>query len=140
MKHPNNLDEAIAILTEEYSKKPEQLKAFRDAESSGIFHHGFGTFIRNSWHLWEQETPIVKWFKKTYRIEHGDDISSIILDSWYCDLNGWPRRDAELAEEKLAYWRQMKDFERRGVTSHTFKVENLPRGRTKVTFYESDSN
>jgi hypothetical protein len=48
-----------------------------------MFHHGFGTNVRNTLGLWKQDTPVVKWFSETYDLRHADDISSIIIENTF---------------------------------------------------------
>ena len=47
-------------------------------------HHTLGTYMRNNWHLWEQEekkkNELVKFFN-SQGIYHADDMSSMILES-----------------------------------------------------------
>jgi len=53
-----------------------------------LAHHGFGTHIRNTLGLWNQETPVVKWFSERYDLRHADDISSIIIENAFRQIMG----------------------------------------------------
>ena len=42
-------------------------------------HDTYGRHLRNELKLWDKSSKIVRWFKKTYDIDHADDISSLII-------------------------------------------------------------
>jgi len=54
-----------------------------DIEKFNVFlaqiHHSYGRFLRNEFHLWNSDNPIVLWSREKYGIDHADDISSIII-------------------------------------------------------------
>jgi hypothetical protein len=95
--YPTTLDEAIDIVVDslddderEYirteGKNEPPLEFTRpDGTVQKIpvpytLHHGFGTALRNGWHLWDFRTPLVKYFAETYGICFADDISGMILE------------------------------------------------------------
>ncbi len=80
---PTNLTEAIQQLTSSIS--PEQQIKFMDmdeADFTSDAHLLFGASIRNEWGLWKDDSPLVKWFN-SIGIEHADDMSSIVITSFY---------------------------------------------------------
>ena len=63
--------------------------------------------MRNNWGLW-QGGPLAKYFNEL-GINHPDDMSSIIMDSYVARLQGIKYDlDKEIAEYK-AYWEKMKE-------------------------------
>jgi len=84
-KVPSNLEQALEIL-EGMDKKDKDYIAKKGSPS---VHHGFGTWIRNNWSLWEKDTPIVIWFNKQ-GIRHADDMSGIILEAFERKLKNEP--------------------------------------------------
>ena len=107
-KVPTTLDEAIQFLRESFSKG--DIKAIKHPDFAGQgLHFTLGMYLRNNWSLWEKDTVLVQWFKKTYDIDHADDISGIILDSCFRDIRGEPRQDKKLAKRYLEHWEQMKE-------------------------------
>ena len=96
-KIPKNLEECFLFL--EKFGNSEEFKALKDNEVIGICHHTTGRNIRNQWKLWEEDTPIVKWFNEK-GIKHADDMSAIILLSFHRKING---RDIQLEEQISGY-------------------------------------
>lgn len=68
------------IVKDILGKLDEQQKLHLCAHPAIDFHHGFGTWIRNEYHLWER-----KWTPKIingcdYSEDHPDQISSRIIE------------------------------------------------------------
>ena len=101
---PGGLDEAILELRRMIS--PELLELMRVDEEDGMnrFHHGLGTWLRNNWGLWHG-SELARRFHEM-GIFHADDMSGILLDSLWRDLNQQPRRlDLQVARDRES-WRQ----------------------------------
>lgn len=104
-KIPENLDDGVEILKSQLNAK--DLEYIKDPKNGpGNVHFFFGMELRNKWKLWRQTTPLVKWFKKTYKIDHADDISGIIIDCLWNDINKKPRQDKELAKKFIEHWKK----------------------------------
>ena len=96
---PKDFEEGLVILDSMMNPKmKEWIKCLPDREFSGYVHHGFGTFLRNSWGLWGNS----ELAKNLYimGILHPDDMSGIILNSYQRKLKG---EDIKL-EEQLKYY------------------------------------
>jgi hypothetical protein len=107
-KVPCNLDEAIDLLME--SLNGDSIKFISDKNSSPTqCHFNFGMALRNDWSLWDKNTILVKWFYKTYGVNHADDISGIILECLWNDVRQEKRRDVILSEECKAHWEEIKN-------------------------------
>lgn len=65
-------------------------------------HFGIGMWMRNNWGLWGG-SPLAKHFNEM-GIEHPDDMSGIILKSYWLHLNGCPLRVDEQVAYYRAYW------------------------------------
>jgi hypothetical protein len=101
MIQPKNLNEVVDLLLEDVAEQ----NAVSEVAKYGIPHHGAGTSIRNSLHLWwseelrdrvsenpdldyPQEKPaLVAWFNER-DIYHADDMSGIISEAVKAKLNG----------------------------------------------------
>lgn len=83
---PSNLDEAIDILVNEFiASSSETISKIldEDTETFQIHEHfNTGLHIRNAWNLWDNKSPLVKWFNNK-GIYHGDDISSLIIKAFH---------------------------------------------------------
>ncbi len=58
-------DEIVNDLKEKISSQPDEVEYLRKVgkDELGILHHGFGTFIRNHYGLWQEANPLTKaWF------------------------------------------------------------------------------
>ena len=109
---PTDLEEALKSLKEGLT--PEDVKDIKkDDFAAAAVHFTVGMMLRNEWSLWDKESILVQWFKKTYNIDHADDISGLILDCLTQDIREKPRQDKELAKQFIEHWKKMK----RGLTS-----------------------
>lgn len=64
-------------------------------------HWGFGTWMRNNWGLWG--SSILKTYFLDLGVDHPDDMSSIILTSYYKYLHG---QDINIEEQVKHYTKQ----------------------------------
>lgn len=118
-KVPSNLDEAVSLLKEALT--PVDIDVIKAPKFDAVMlHSNVGMSIRNAWSLWDKNTILPQWFKKTYGVDHADDISGIILDCLCKDIRGEPRRDKELAQEFIQYW----EATRNGNGPWTFEKQN----------------
>ena len=75
------------------------------------YHHGLGTWIRNNWALWPNGR-LSKYFNEG-GIKHADDMSGIILTSFWRHLHSQPIKLDEHIEGYKKYWRDLEDKEAR---------------------------
>lgn len=74
-----------------------------DSEDKAMrIHHGYGTFIRNTFKLW-QDGPAVPWFNE-HGIYHADDMSGIIFTSLHRRENGIDINLEEQIKKYRAHW------------------------------------
>jgi|TARA_Y100000310_G_C20685879_1_gene818956 hypothetical protein len=85
---PKDLDDCFAQL--ERVLEPEQIEAIRTGTEADTiqYHFGLGMWIRNNWKLWGG-SRLTKWFNAV-GVMHPDDMSSIILISFWRHLNNRP--------------------------------------------------
>lgn len=103
---PRNLEEAVAWL-EAWLANHASLLEFRDTPEEKLFryHHGLGREVRNRFRLWHQERPALwHWFDSELKIDHPDDMSSIIITSLHRRLNGKPLDVAAQVCRFHEYW------------------------------------
>jgi hypothetical protein len=103
---PKNLEECYVEL-----KKIEDLDSWlkkSEETASAEAHHGIGRYIRNEWMLWKGEGELFNWFKSN-EINHPDDMSGIILASFYRYMKGQDIKLDELIEEHAEYYLDDKE-------------------------------
>lgn len=105
---PSNLNEAVSLIRGSLSSL-DVVDMQKENFNPTQLHDTFGRYLRNSWSLWEDNTPIKNWFMSEYGISHADDISSIILDCLWRDIKGEPRQDKEMGENFKKYWKKMEE-------------------------------
>jgi len=44
-----------------------------------MLHFSYGRYLRNELLLWKEDTPIVRWFRCVYGLDHADDISGLVI-------------------------------------------------------------
>lgn len=108
---PKNLTEAIEELNKKLSDSVKlEISSLTENEFQANAHFGIGLWIRNSWNLWAS-SRLYRYFRRK-GIKHPDDMSGIILTSYYRKLTG---KDVELDEQirkYKAYWREEKEKNR----------------------------
>ncbi len=93
------------MLSEEFIEKIRT----GDEEDLYVYHMSFGLWIRNNWGLWAES--LLKDFFNSYEIFHPDDMSSIIITSYYRNLNDLPIDLSEQVEYYKEYWKNIDDEE-----------------------------
>jgi hypothetical protein len=123
------------------------LEIKRGSESDMIqFHFGLGMWIRNNWGLW-QGSVLGEYFN-ALGIYHPDDISGIILDSYWHYLNDEPIELDEQVNYYKEYWKKQNQVETdptRPVgegdpTRPVGKVEPIPEGCLYMEFFSPSDN
>ncbi len=107
-KIPENL---IDALTELQKILPLDGKIFillhNEEEVSARLHHSLGRHLRNTWGLWDENSPFYKWFF-ALGIRHADDMSGIIITTFYRRLNCIPLCVHEQIKKYKEYWERIK--------------------------------
>jgi hypothetical protein len=104
-KVPIDLEEALGLLSAAFTD--EELEKIKKQKSVEL-HHTYGGVLRNEWSLWDTDSILVTWFRRTYKVDHADDISAIILECMINDLNDEPRNDKVLAKKFIEHWKKQK--------------------------------
>ncbi len=107
-KHiPKDLNDCFIELSKILELKDlKELKNGTEEEMAGQ-HHFLGRYLRNTWELWG-ESCLSKWFNDQ-GIKHADDMSGIILDSFWRYLNSKPIKIDEQVKFYQDYWEKMKN-------------------------------
>lgn len=113
LKYPSNLDEALRALGKMLSKEDKIIIQLRtELEVCVHLHHSLGRHLRNTWGLWNPKCVLHKWFE-AQGVWHPDDMSSIIIRSYYRKTKGRPIKLQEQIQEYTEYW--AAEMNRRGV-------------------------
>lgn len=105
-ERPRTLDEAIDQLEEGLSARDAAVLAKTGPDGQ---HHVMGRNIRNGWDLWDRGSPIVRWFKRRYGVDHADDISGLILGGLHSRITGAPFDPEADAAMCRAHWQRMEN-------------------------------
>ncbi|MCH5598099.1 DUF6794 domain-containing protein [Niabella ginsengisoli] len=101
---PKNLEEAISQLDKiHHDTTKQQILAMTEDQFIGNSHFGLGIWIRNNWRLWK-DGDLSKYFN-SIGIYHPDDMSGIILTSYYRQLKGQDRNLDEQVKCYQDYWK-----------------------------------
>lgn len=84
-----------------------QVKQLTEVQFSGIAHLSFGMWIRNNWQLWAG-SRLSKYFNNL-GINHPDDMSGIILDSYHRYLTNKDIKLEEQIKYYQAYWNKANE-------------------------------
>lgn len=99
---PRTLEQALDRL--DANLQPEvklRVRCVREGDLA-LFHMGLGLAIRNGWGLWG-DSALAQWFKAR-DVRHPDDMSAIILHSYWRRLHGYPIDLAGQVRYYQAWW------------------------------------
>ncbi len=104
---PKNLTDAVIVLDTMLS--PDVKDFVRDSLSEDSFttrsHRTLGLWIRNNWGLWGDSR--LKAYLNSLGISHPDDMSDIILTSWYRHLVGRKWDVESQVSHYQQYWKKV---------------------------------
>jgi len=104
LKNPCNLDEAMVALGHILdSEEKEGFKKWGEDKFVASLHHSLGRWIRNNWGLWNEKSKLHNWFK-VIGIWHADDMSGIILTSYYRKEHGLSIKLDKQIQCYIEYW------------------------------------
>lgn len=107
---PKNLEDCFVQINSFWSDSAKiQAKSWEEREFAGKVHLGFGTWMRNNWRLWGG-SRLSKYFNDL-GIDHPEDMSGIILDSYHRHLNKKEIRLEEQVKYYENYWENFKKAE-----------------------------
>jgi len=78
---------------------PDKFKGWSEEDFVSRTHHGIGRFIRNNWGLWAQEGNFYDLLRGM-GLRHADDMSGLILTSWFRSRKG---KDLRIEEQVSHY-------------------------------------
>tara|TARA_R110000868_G_scaffold89829_3_gene249810 strand:- start:710 stop:1093 length:384 start_codon:yes stop_codon:yes gene_type:complete len=102
---PVNLNEAVIQLKKIHNDSIKQ-KILTMSEEEFVLnsHMGLGMWIRNNWGLWKRK-KLADYFN-TIGVYHPDDMSGIILTSYYRELNGENWKVDNQVENYKLFWKE----------------------------------
>lgn len=106
---PANLEETFKYLDQMFNDTAKYgFMTLPEDVSTGRLHFGFGTWIRNNWGLWGNSKLNNYFIEKG--VGHPDDMSGIILTSYYRYLNNIPiDLDGQINKNKEFYKSQIRN-------------------------------
>lgn len=99
---PHNLEEAFEWIDKYVVDIKDFIKCDED-EAIGMSHHGLGRWLRNNWGLWKEDSPMAFYFM-TLGIKHADDMSGIILTSYWRHKNNKPLELDKQVQHYKDWW------------------------------------
>jgi len=100
---PATLSESLAVLDEVLNPYQKRfIVCLPEEQVRESLHYSFGTWIRNAWGLWDI-TPLRYHFLKR-GVLHPEDMSGIILMTYYRKMNGLPLAIDQQIDYYQRYW------------------------------------
>ena len=99
---PKTLEQSFVWLDEHLSNKEDFIKENED-DAVAMGHMGIGRYMRNNWKLWEGTSEISFWFISN-GIKHPDDMSGIVMTSYWRFKNDEPINLQEQINYYLNFW------------------------------------
>lgn len=100
---PENLTEAIVEVDRIMGTRGRHETLSRSESDMCMYHHTFGSWLRNNWGLWG-DTRLVEYFNRL-GITHADDMSGIILVSYWRTLHNVPLEINAQIKMYQDYWK-----------------------------------
>lgn len=126
---PKDLDTALKELDHMLDPRlREEMRKGTEGEM-GKYHFGLGMWMRNNWGLWAG-SELSQWFHKR-GIGHPDDMSGILLTSYWRRLNGKPIDLEGQVKHYQAYWERAKGeaaVETRRAKAASLKIRDMMVG------------
>jgi len=105
---PSTIKAAVAQLEHVLSDNQRNfILSNNDASDWTLMHFGVGTSLRNSWSLWDPDTPLKRDAVRTYGIAHADDISGLIIAWLWAVVRGEPFDPLEHCQRYHRHWKHM---------------------------------
>lgn len=101
---PSTIEKAVELIVN--SLEPQDIEIILKAQNSYGCHFGIGRYFRNSWSLWENDSPLKRDAVRTYKIAHADDISGLILEWVFCKVKNISFNPQEYVERFHKHWAQ----------------------------------
>lgn len=76
------------------------------------YHHSLGQWLRNEHGLWEESGELYEYLK-SLGLWHADDMSGVVLSSYWRYLHGKPLGLNEQVQHYLDYWEKSNDSSQR---------------------------
>lgn len=117
---PLNLEEAVAqlkIIHDDTTKK--KILEMSESEFLRGAHFGLGMWMRNNWGLWKGKT-LAKYFY-SIGVYHPDDMSAVILASYYRELHGQDWKVDEQVQYYQDYWKRANEHLQRLQTDTAYQ-------------------
>lgn len=112
---PKDLDEAIDWLKKKLSEEElDAVRSMTEKDFAARNHFGLGRWMRNNFLLWahiaqdekeHQYSPLGAYFVKL-GINHPDDMTGIIMDSFWRHVQDQPRKLEEQIQFYIDYWKK----------------------------------
>lgn len=107
-KIPTTLAEAHAELERTLPAKTlAEIDAMESEDRMALYHHGLGTALRNSWGLWGRSA--LAEHMRELGFTHPDDMSGVILGTFWCNRHGQEFRLEERAAKYRTYWKAAEE-------------------------------
>ena len=101
---PETLDEAHLELERRLPKRViAKIDAMKTEDEMIDYHMGLGMWMRNTWGLWGN-SPLATHMR-SYGFTHADDMSGVILETFWCKRHGKGFRLKERADSFAAGWK-----------------------------------
>lgn len=120
---PKNLEDCFKQIDGFWADSVKtKVKGWSEDEFISKAHMGFGMWMRNNWQLWAG-SRLSKYFNEL-GIYHPDDMSGIILDSYYRYLNSQEIKLEEQIQSCKDYWERAKkkDLDRKAAEFSEYNV------------------
>jgi len=104
MKIPSNLEECFLELEKVLNTNDLNEFVTQPENDVILWHHSLGRWIRNNWGLWQG--GVLANFFNTKGINHPDDMSGIILTSFWRYKNSIPIEIEVQIKRYIDYWKK----------------------------------
>lgn len=121
---PKNLEECFTQLDSELSADMARKILSGSEDGLALYHHGLGTYLRNSWGLWSG-SRLYKYFSDM-GLHHPDDMSAVILESYWRHKHNKPLELDKQIDKYKKYWEEVK-------ASQQIEIARVKTAKAEIT-------
>lgn len=134
---PKNLNESIIQLNRIHNDSiKNEIRNMTENDFIGNSHLGLGMWIRNNWKLWKK-SELSAYFNQL-GIYHPDDMSGIILKSYYRKLTDKPLQLNEQILYYQKYWKNLAEHKSIMKTDSAYKKQfELKQEKVENEYWEN---
>lgn len=133
------LDEAHSRLEKELDEKTlREIDSLESKDDMILYHHSIGMYIRNNYGLWSADSELFSYLRGL-GLRHPDDMSSVILESFWCKRHGVEYDLSGEVKKYKEYWELVQKQEKEENERYSKALDYIRNNMVEITFDSNDA-